>query len=210
MQQKIELPNGAKIPARQYIQEVVAPHIPSNGRFVLQNKAEISAKQYIEEYILGEGQQKYKGDISKLLSENTRANAGTITLKGKQVNVIDIVDSLNPALVQKEVSLPNGVQISAKQYIQEVVAPHIPSSGKFILKSNDREISATQFIEEAVMFAGQENYNGDINALLDALTVANGGTVEVKEPKKTLRGQALKQEMCSSTKNARRTRIFRT
>lgn len=68
----------------------------------MQNKAEISAKQYIEEYILGEGQQKYKGDISKLLSENTRANAGTITLKGKQVNVIDIVDSLNPALVQKK------------------------------------------------------------------------------------------------------------
>ncbi len=204
LQQKIELPNGAKIPARQYIQEVVAPHIPSNGRFVLQNKAEISAKQYIEEYILGEGQQKYKGDISKLLSENTRANAGTITLKGKQVNAIDIVDSLNPALVQKEVSLPNGVQISAKQYIQEVVAPHIPSSGKFILKSNDREISATQFIEEAVMFAGQENYNGDINALLDALTVANGGTVEVKEPKKTLRGQALKQEMGISPAQAQK------
>lgn len=106
--------------------------------------------------------------------------------------------------MQKEVSLPNGVQISAKQYIQEVVAPHIPSSGKFILKSNDREISATQFIEEAVMFVGQENYNGDINALLDALTVANGGTVEVKEPKKALRGQALKQEMGISPAQAQK------
>lgn len=204
LQQKIELPNGAKIPARQYIQEVVAPHIPSNGRFVLQSKAEIPAKQYIEEYILGEGQQKYTGDISKLLSENTRANAGTITLKGEQINAVDIVDSLNPSLMQKEVSLPNGVQISARQYIQEVVAPHIPSSGKFILKSNGGEISATQFIEEAVMFVGQENYNGDINALIDALTVANSGTVEVKEPKKAPRGQALKQEMGISPAQAKK------
>ena len=202
LQQKIELPNGARILARQYIQEVVAPHIPSNGRFVLQNKAEISAKQYIEEYILGEGQQKYTGDISKLLSENTRANPGTITLNGEQINVVDVVDSLNPSLMQKEVSLPNGVQISAKQYIQEVVAPHIPSSGKFILKSNGREISATQFIEEAVMFVGQENYNGDINALLDALTVTNSGTVEVKELPKAPRGQALKQEMGTSPAQA--------
>lgn len=54
------------------------------------------------------------------------------------------------------------------------------------------------------MFAGQENYNGDINALLDALTVANGGTVEVKEPKKTLRGQALKQEMGISPAQAQK------
>lgn len=54
------------------------------------------------------------------------------------------------------------------------------------------------------MFAGQENYNGDINALLDALTVANGGTVEVKEPKKALRGQALKQEMGISPAQAQK------
>lgn len=195
LKQKIELPNGVKIPARQYIQEVVVPHIPSNGTYILNNGSQISAKQYIEEYILGEGQEKYKGDISKLLSENTRSNDGTITLKGKQINAIDIVDTLNPELMKRKVKLPNGIEIPATQYIQEVVAPHIPSDGKFILKSNGLGLSAKQFIEEAVMFEGQEKYNGDINALLEAMTVANNGTVSVGIKTKAPRGQGLRQEI---------------
>ena len=120
----------------------------------------------------------------------------------KTIRTVDIVDLIRPELLQQKIELPNGARILARQYIQEVVAPHIPSSGKFILKSNGREISATQFIEEAVMFVGQENYNGDINALLDALTVTNSGTVEVKELPKAPRGQALKQEMGTSPAQA--------
>ena len=195
LKQKIELPNGVKIPARQYIQEVVAPHIPSNGTYILNNGSQISAKQYIEEFILGEGQEKYKGDISKLLSENTRSNNGTITVKGEPINAIDIVNTLNPELMKRKVKLPNGVEIPATQYIQEVVAPHIPSDGKFILKSNGLGLSAKQFIEEAVMFEGQEKYNGDINALLEAMTVANNGTVSVGIKTKEPRGQGLQQEI---------------
>ena len=83
--------------------------------------------------------------------------------KNKRINSIEIVNILNPELMKRMVKLANGVEIPAKQYIQEVVAPHIPSNGKFILKNNNQEISAKQFIEETVMFEGQEKYNGDIN-----------------------------------------------
>lgn len=204
MSKMIELPNGAKIPARQYIQEAVAPHIPSNGKFILKNGAEISAKQYLEEYILGEGQQKYKGDIGKLMAENTRANNGTIISRGQKINVVSIVDSLNPTLMGKMVNLPNGAKIPASQYVQEVVAPYIPSNGKFILK-NGAEIPATQFIEEAVMFVGQEKYNGDINALLNAMTVANNGTVSVGTDTKPPKGHVKRQEMGGVTKTTEET-----
>ena len=172
----IELPNGAKIPASQYIQEAVAPHIPSNGKIILNNGAEIPATQFIEEYILGEGQQKYKGDIGKLMAENTRANNGTIISRGQKINVVSIVDSLNPTLMGKMVTLPNGANIPASQYVQEVVAPYIPSNGKFILK-NGAELSAQQFIEEFIMFEGQQKYSGDIKAIIDAYTKPNNGTI---------------------------------
>ena len=92
------------------------------------------------------------------------------------------------------VKLTNGIEIPAKQYIQEVVVPHIPSNGKFILKSNNQEISAKQFIEEAVMFEGQEKYNGDINALIEAMTVANDGTVSIDMVSKDGHKLELKQE----------------
>lgn len=204
LKQKIELPNGTKIPARQYIQEMVAPHIPSNGIYILNDGSQVSAKQYIEEFILGEGQKKYKGNISKLLSENTRNNNGTITINGEQMNAVEIVNKLSPELMKRKVKLPNGVEIPATQYIQEVVAPHIPSDGKFILKSNRTGIPAKQFIEEAVMFEGQERYNGDINALLEAMTVANNGTISVGIRTKAPRGQSLQQEIETSQSEAQK------
>lgn len=194
LSQKIELPNGAKIPAKQYIQEVVAPHIPSSGSFILKDGSQVSAKQYIEEFVFGEGQAKYQGNISKLLSETTKGNNGTIIVNGKQINAVDIVDNINPELMKKSMKLPNGVEVSAKQYIQEVVSDHIPSNGNFILKSNGSSISAQQFIEEAVMGIGQQKYNGDISALLENMTVANTGTITIKAKAKPPRGQVLQQE----------------
>ena len=195
MKRMVKLANGVEIPAKQYIQEVVAPHIPSNGKFILKsNNQEISAKQFIEETVMVEGQEKYNGDINALLEEMTVANNGIINIDGKDIKAIDIVDSLNPELMERMVKLANGVEIPAMQYIQEVVAPHIPSNGKFILKSNNQEISAKQFIEEAVMFEGQEKYNGDINALLEAMTVANDGTVSIDMVSKDGHKLELKQE----------------
>lgn len=193
MKRMMQLPNGVKIPATQYIQEVVAPHIPASGRFIMKNGAEISAKQFIEKRIMSEGQELYNGDISALLDATTKANNGIININGDEINSVQITDMLNPTLMKKEVKLPNGVKIPATQYIQEVVAPYIPASGKFILK-NGAKIPARQFIEEFVMFKGQEEFGGDVSALLNATTQANNGTIEIAKPKAP-RGQALQQEM---------------
>lgn len=201
MQQMIQLPSGASIPAKQYIQEVVAPCIPQNGKFILKNGMQVSAKQYIEEYILGEGQRKYNGDIKTLLSENTVSNSGKIIIGEEEINTIEIVNKLNPTLMQQKVSLPNGVKIPAKQYIQEWVAPHIPQNGKFILK-NGEEISAMQYIEEFVMFKGQEDFNGDITELLFNTTKANNGTIEFDDEK--IVGQKLKKEIGISPAEAKK------
>lgn len=66
---KVTLPNGTRINATQYIQEVVVPLIPKSGKFKLKNGIEIPAKQYIEEFFLGVGQTKYNGDINALLQD---------------------------------------------------------------------------------------------------------------------------------------------
>lgn len=55
LNQKVVLPNGNMIQASHYIEEIVRPLIPENGKFKLKNGVEISARQYIEEFVLGEG-----------------------------------------------------------------------------------------------------------------------------------------------------------
>lgn len=193
MKKMIQLPNGVKIPATQYIQEVVAPHIPASGKFMLKSGAEISARQFIEETILGSNNSQMEGNITELLENYTKANNGLINFRGEQINPVDIVGSLNPTLMSQKVRLPNGAEISARQYIQEVFAPYIPSSGNFMLK-NGVELPASQFIEEVVL--GQiGDYQGDVRALLEGTTKANNGTIDIETKKKTPRGQALQQEM---------------
>lgn len=93
--------------------------------------------------------------------EPLKINNVTINLRGMDLK-------LNKSLVAGKVKLPNGVEISAIQYIQEVVAPHIPSSGKFVLK-NGVEISTKQFIEEVLLDRIGE-FGGDISALLESTT----------------------------------------
>lgn len=78
-------------------------------------------------------------------------------------NII-IQDYINPELMKRKIVLPNGNQINARQYIQEVVVPHIPESGNFKLK-NGNEISTRQYIEEFIMFE-LEKYNGDLDAMM--------------------------------------------
>ena len=56
--------------------------------------------------------------------------------------------------------LPNGTEIPAKQYIQEVVYPYLTQNGIVIL-NNGAVLSVKQFVEECVMFECQEKYNGD-------------------------------------------------
>ena len=120
------------------------------------------------------------------------------------INNVDIVKMINPDILKQKIKLPNGTKIPVKQYIQEVVAPHIPSSGKFILKSNGGEIPAKQFIEEVVMYVGQEKYNGDINALLEDMTISDIGAISTAPRKKTPIGKELKQEHVMSQETSER------
>lgn len=105
------------------------------------------------------------------MREKAQANNGTIMINGIQINAVEITNFLNPELMKGKLKLPNGVEIPATKYIQEVVAPHIPSNGYFILRSNGAQIPAIQFIEEAVIGEGQVRYNGNIEALLEDMTI---------------------------------------
>lgn len=77
----------------------------------------------------------------------------------------EFLASLNQSLLNQKVVLPNGNMIQATHYIEEIVRPLIPESGTFKLK-NGVEISARQYIEEFVLGEGQTKYNGDIDALM--------------------------------------------
>lgn len=131
MERKMKLPNGAEIPAKQYIQEVVYPQLPKNGVVILDNGAVLPVKQFIEEGVMFECQEKYNGDFPKYMAERTRSNLGVVTVgngdERYDLNPVEITEYINPALLDKRVKLPNGVEISARQYIQEVYAPHIPA-----------------------------------------------------------------------------------
>lgn len=140
-------------------------------------------------------------------AENQEEKKGTDEVKDEiTINNVDIVKMINQDILKQKIKLPNGVEIPVKQYIQEVVAPHIPSSGKFILKSNGGEIPAKQFIEEVVMSVGQEKYNGDINALLEDMTISDTGTISTStnSKEKIPIGQELKQEHVMSQETSER------
>ena len=185
MERKMKLPNGAEIPAKQYIQEVVYPQLPKNCVVILDNGAVLPVKQFIEEGVMFECQEKYNGDFPKYMAERTRSNLGVVTVgngdERYDLNPVEITEYINPALLDKRVKLPNGVEISARQYIQEVYAPHIPANGMVTL-SNGAEIPVKQYIEEVLLWEGQEKYNGDIEQILYNTTRNNTGIVNA-DPK---------------------------
>lgn len=180
MKRKMKLPNGAEISARQYIQEIVCPQLPKNGIVILDNGAVLPVKQFIEEGVMFECQEKYNGDFPRYMTERTRNNLGVISIKNGdekyEINPVEITEFINPALLEKKVKLPNGVEISARQYIQEVYAPHIPANGRVTL-SNGVDISVKQYIEEELLWKDLEKYNGDISQILYNATRNNTGTI---------------------------------
>ncbi len=177
LQREMKLPNGTLVPASQYISEIVYPHLPKNGVVILNNGATISVKQFVEECVMFECQEKYNGDFARYMAEKTKNNLGVITINGdSKINAVDITNYINPSLLSKMLSLPNGVQIPAKQYIEEIYVPYIPINGKVILHTGT-EISVKQFIEEQLLWEGQEKYNGDINKILYNLTKNNNGII---------------------------------
>lgn len=180
IEKQTKLPNGSRISASQYIQEVVFPHLPKNGVVMLDNGAILSTKQFIEECIIGECQEKYNGNFPKYLAERTRANMGVINIEqnGKlyQINPKEITSFIKPELLEEQVKLPNGNRISAKQYIEEIYAPHIPTNG-YVTLNNNKRVSAKEYIEEVLLLEGQILYNGDIGQILYNTTKQNNGTI---------------------------------
>ena len=180
MERKMKLPNGAEISARQYIQEIVCPQLPKNGIVILDNGAVLPVKQFIEEGVMFECQEKYNGDFPRYMAERTRNNLGVISIENGdekyEINPVEITEFINPALLEKKVKLPNGVEISARQYIQEVYAPHVPANGRVTL-SNGVDISVKQYIEEELLWKDLEKYNGDISQILYNATRNNTGTI---------------------------------
>ena len=180
MKRKMKLPNGAEISARQYIQEIVCPQLPKNGIVILDNGAVLPVKQFIEEGVMFECQEKYNGDFPRYMAERTRNNLGVVSIENGdekyEINPVEITEFINPTLLEKKVKLPNGVEISARQYIQEVYAPHIPANGRVTL-SNGVDISVKQYIEEELLWKDQEKYNGDISQILYNATRNNTGTI---------------------------------
>ncbi len=105
---------------------------------------------------------KDNGIDEKRIDDKTKTNEGQ--------NRKSIVKKLNPNLMKERVFLPNGRDISAKQYVEEFVLPNLESSdGKVTLKNNN-QIPITQYIEEFVLGGGTKSYHGDINALLENTT----------------------------------------
>lgn len=180
MERKMKMPNGTEIPAKQYIQEIVYPHLPENGLVILSNESVLPIKQFIEECVMYECQEKYNGDFPRYMVEKTKNNLGVVSLElyneNYQINPVEITEYMNPELLEKRVQLPNGIDISARQYIQEIFAPYIPSNGRITL-SNGIDISVKLYIEEILLFEGQEKYNGDIIQILYNTIRNNVGTI---------------------------------
>ena len=72
----------------------------------------------------------------------------------------DLLAQISPEVLDKKLMLPTGNEISARQYIQTLVLPYIPTSG-FITLSNGSQIPVLHFILECVIYDCQNRYNGD-------------------------------------------------
>ena len=186
MERKMKLPNGDETSAKKYIQEIVYPQLPKSGIVILDNGAVVPVKQFIEECVMSECQEKYNGDFLRYMAERTRNNLGVVSIENGdekfEINPVEITEFINPDLLEKRVKLPNGIEVSARQYIQEIYAPHIPANGRVIL-SNGVEISVKQYIEEELLLEGQEKYNGDISQILYNTTRNNTGIITANPQK---------------------------
>lgn len=72
----------------------------------------------------------------------------------------DLLAQISPEVLDKKLMLPTGNEISARQYIQTLVLPYIPTSG-FITLNNGSQIPVLHFILECVIYDCQNRYNGD-------------------------------------------------
>lgn len=71
-----------------------------------------------------------------------------------------LVSQLPLELLNRNLKLPNGESISARQYIEEIVIPYLPTND-YVYLTNGSKIPMSHFIAECVIFDCQERYNGD-------------------------------------------------
>lgn len=109
--------------------------------------------------------------------KNEKANLENVGIQNSYSN---IMEKINPVLLKIRAKLPNGVEIPARQYLEEVVMPLIPKGLDTITLQNGARISLVQFLEEMALGDCQETYNGDIVKYLTEKTV---GLVETDELK---------------------------
>lgn len=178
----VKTPDGKLIPASQYLQTFVFPHLPSNGVIVLKNGTPWTVKQFIEEGILGECQTKYAGNLYQYLLEKTKTNFGVLKLKGKndevEIAAQELVNYLNPETLQKTITLPNRQQYSAKACISSMYLDYVPYNGEVTLK-NGQHVSAKDYIEKVLIPETQTTYAGYLgNVILDT-TRRNDGTIDM-------------------------------
>lgn len=57
--------------------------------------------------------------------QNDKA-VSTKSIDMNSLNVQTLPEIINPALMKRKMKLPNGAEISARQYIQEIVCPQLP------------------------------------------------------------------------------------
>ena len=110
--------------------------------------------------------------------QNDKA-VSTKSIDMNSLNVQTLPEIINPALMERKMKLPNGAEISARQYIQEIVCPQLPKNGIVIL-DNGAVLPVKQFIEEGVMFECQEKYNGDFPRYMAERTRNNLGVVSIE------------------------------
>lgn len=174
LNKKMRLPNGIEISAVQYIQEYVYPWLPENGIIILSNCEPVSIKYFIENNIINECQAKYNGDFPRYVAENTRNNLGKVLLEkdGKSMEITskNITKYINLSLLERQIKLPNSSEISAKEYIEEFYAQHIPANG-YVTLSDGTIISVIKYIEEVLL----TNTGIDINRILYNTTRNNTG-----------------------------------
>lgn len=126
---------------------------------------ETGTKEKYEEEDRRRAEKQKESSTEEVIEEKkeSKIRKGPVQVYDENGNII-IQDFINPTLLERKIKLPNGYEMSAKQYIQENFAPHIPESGTFKLK-NGNEISARQYIEEFIMFE-LEKYDGDLDAMM--------------------------------------------
>ena len=95
------------------------------------------------------------------------------------LNSNNIIEIINPMLLNKDMKLPNGINISAKEYIQEYLYPLLPAKGNVILK-NGTVLTIKQFIEEFIMGECQTEYNGDAEKYINENVESQNGKFRFK------------------------------